>query len=132
MIKTTRTTRRRLLRAFRDGALVSVGLPLLGILVPIVLSRIEELAAIVFGGRPERLLTPQGAGAHQAGFLPKVSIHIPAYREPPEMLVETLDAVSRLDYANFECIVILKIFCNFQAQVPDLDCGSRAPCPPTL
>jgi exo-beta-1,3-glucanase (GH17 family)/cellulose synthase/poly-beta-1,6-N-acetylglucosamine synthase-like glycosyltransferase len=85
----------------------SVGLPLLGILVPIVLSRIEELAAIVFGGRPERLLTPQGAGAHQAGFLPKVSIHIPAYREPPEMLVETLDAVSRLDYANFECIVII-------------------------
>jgi hypothetical protein len=46
----------------------SVGLPLLGILVPIVLSRIEELAAIVFGGRPERLLSPQGG--KQATLLP--------------------------------------------------------------
>ena len=38
---------------------------------------------------------------------PKVSIHIPAYREPPEMLKQTLDAVARLEYPNFECIVII-------------------------
>ena len=38
---------------------------------------------------------------------PKVSIHIPAYYEPVEMLKQTLDAVSRLDYPNFECVVII-------------------------
>jgi cellulose synthase/poly-beta-1,6-N-acetylglucosamine synthase-like glycosyltransferase len=38
---------------------------------------------------------------------PKVSIHIPAYFEPVEMLKQTLDAVSRLDYPNFECVVII-------------------------
>jgi exo-beta-1,3-glucanase (GH17 family)/cellulose synthase/poly-beta-1,6-N-acetylglucosamine synthase-like glycosyltransferase len=38
--------------------------------------------------------------------LPKVSIHVPAYNEPPEMLIETLDALARLDYPDFEVLVI--------------------------
>jgi len=46
------------------------------------------------------------AVAEPATF-PKVSIHVPAYFEPPEMLKQTLDAVSRLDYPNFECVVII-------------------------
>ena len=37
---------------------------------------------------------------------PKVSIHVPAYNEPPDMVIETLDALSRLDYSNFEVLVI--------------------------
>jgi cellulose synthase/poly-beta-1,6-N-acetylglucosamine synthase-like glycosyltransferase len=41
-----------------------------------------------------------------AGYVPRVSLHIPAYNEPPDMVIETLDAVARLDYANFEVIVI--------------------------
>ena len=32
---------------------------------------------------------------------------MPAYFEPPEMLKQTLDAVARLDYPNFECVVII-------------------------
>ncbi|MEJ2612664.1 MAG: glycosyltransferase [Candidatus Thiodiazotropha sp.] len=38
--------------------------------------------------------------------LPMVSIHVPAYNEPPSMLIETLNALSRLDYPNFEVLVI--------------------------
>lgn len=38
--------------------------------------------------------------------LPKVSVHVPAYNEPPEMMIETLDALARLDYPSFEVIVI--------------------------
>jgi cellulose synthase/poly-beta-1,6-N-acetylglucosamine synthase-like glycosyltransferase len=38
---------------------------------------------------------------------PKVSIHIPAYCEPPEMLKQTLDAVARLDYPNYECVLVI-------------------------
>jgi cellulose synthase/poly-beta-1,6-N-acetylglucosamine synthase-like glycosyltransferase len=40
-------------------------------------------------------------------YASKVSIHIPAYNEPPEMLKQTLDAVARLDYPNFECIIVI-------------------------
>jgi len=38
--------------------------------------------------------------------VPKVSIHVPAYNEPPQMLIETLDALARLDYPDYEVIVI--------------------------
>ncbi len=38
--------------------------------------------------------------------LPKVSIHVPAYNEPPEMLMQSLDALSRLDYPDFEVLVV--------------------------
>ncbi|MDX1491823.1 MAG: glycosyltransferase [Pseudohongiellaceae bacterium] len=37
---------------------------------------------------------------------PKVSIHVPSYNEPPAMLIETLNALARLDYPNFEVIVV--------------------------
>ncbi|MBK1647058.1 glycosyltransferase [Rhabdochromatium marinum] len=38
--------------------------------------------------------------------LPVVSIHVPAYNEPPELLIETLDALAALDYPHFEVLVI--------------------------
>jgi len=37
---------------------------------------------------------------------PRVSIHVPTYNEPPQMVVETLNALSRLDYDNFEVILL--------------------------
>ncbi|HEX3653077.1 MAG TPA: glycosyltransferase family 2 protein [Rhizomicrobium sp.] len=37
---------------------------------------------------------------------PFVSIHVPTYNEPPEMVIETLNALSRLDYENFEVILL--------------------------
>jgi exo-beta-1,3-glucanase (GH17 family)/cellulose synthase/poly-beta-1,6-N-acetylglucosamine synthase-like glycosyltransferase len=40
------------------------------------------------------------------GSLPMVSIHVPAYNEPPELLIETLDALAALDYPRFEVLVI--------------------------
>jgi len=44
--------------------------------------------------------------ATAGGTLPKVSIHVPAYNEPPQMLIETLDALARLDYPHYEVIVV--------------------------
>jgi exo-beta-1,3-glucanase (GH17 family)/cellulose synthase/poly-beta-1,6-N-acetylglucosamine synthase-like glycosyltransferase len=80
-------------------------------LVMVILSRMEEIAAILFGRQPARLLAPGQTAAlpspAPAGDVPKVSIHVPAYREPPEMLARTLDAVARLDYPNFECVVVV-------------------------
>ncbi|HEY6795471.1 MAG TPA: glycosyltransferase [Kineosporiaceae bacterium] len=37
---------------------------------------------------------------------PMVSIHVPAYAEPPELVIATLDALARLDYPNFEVLLI--------------------------
>ena len=74
-------------------------------LAAITLAKIHEIAEVILGRRPTRLLTPAPA---VAGFrLPKVSIHIPAYKEEPEMLKLTLDAVAALDYPDFEALVIV-------------------------
>lgn len=37
---------------------------------------------------------------------PKVSIHIPAYNEPSEVLIKTLQSCLKLDYPNYEIIVL--------------------------
>jgi cellulose synthase/poly-beta-1,6-N-acetylglucosamine synthase-like glycosyltransferase/exo-beta-1,3-glucanase (GH17 family) len=90
---------------FGSAFALALGIILLIPLVVIVLARIEEIAALAFGARPRRLI--EGPVAGPDGFAPKVSIHIPAYREPPEMLKATLDAVARLAYPNFECVVVI-------------------------
>ncbi|HVX78176.1 MAG TPA: glycosyltransferase [Bradyrhizobium sp.] len=96
---------------FGSAFALVLGLILLVPLILIAMARIEEIAAIAFGRPPARLLmngdnTVPATMPENATF-PKVSIHIPAYFEPPEMLKQTLDAVSRLDYPNFECVVII-------------------------
>ncbi len=92
---------------FVPGAAFALGLGIV-LLVPLIaiaLSRMEEIAAIAFGRPPRRLaLWPPLAPEAVA---PKVSIHIPAYCEPPEMLKATLDAVAGLDYPNFECVLVI-------------------------
>jgi cellulose synthase/poly-beta-1,6-N-acetylglucosamine synthase-like glycosyltransferase/exo-beta-1,3-glucanase (GH17 family) len=85
---------------------LALGTVLLIPLVVIALGRIGDIAGILFGKLPGRLLQPRDRTAED-GYAPKVSIHIPAYREPPDMLKATLDAVSRLAYPNFECIVVV-------------------------
>jgi hypothetical protein len=37
---------------------------------------------------------------------PKVSLHIAAYNEPPNMLIETIRSVEAIDYPSFEVVVI--------------------------
>ena len=96
---------------FGSAFALTLGLTLLVPLVLIAMARIEEIAAIAFGRNPRRLIV-KGAAVAPATIgeditFPKVSIHVPAYFEPPEMLKQTLDAVSRLDYPNFECVVII-------------------------
>src|SRR6202142_3908360 len=79
---------------FVPGAAFALGLGtiLLIPLIVIALARIEELAAIAFGRKPLRLIGAPPLVPET--ITPKVSIHVPAHREPPEMLIQTLDAVS--------------------------------------
>ena len=39
-------------------------------------------------------------------YQPMVSLHIPAYNEPPAMLIETIKAAERIDYPDFEIVVV--------------------------
>jgi exo-beta-1,3-glucanase (GH17 family)/cellulose synthase/poly-beta-1,6-N-acetylglucosamine synthase-like glycosyltransferase len=92
---------------FVPGAAFALGLGTL-LLVPLIviaLARVEEIAAIAFGRKPRRLI--EAPPLLPGKTAPKVSIHIPAHNEPPEMLKQTLDAVARLDYPHYECVVVI-------------------------
>jgi len=41
-----------------------------------------------------------------AGFAPMVSVQVPIHAEPPEVVIDTLDALSQLDYPAYEVVVI--------------------------
>lgn len=49
---------------------------------------------------------PFAAVVDETGYRPKVSVHVPCYNEPPEMVKLTLDALAALDYPDFEVLVI--------------------------
>jgi exo-beta-1,3-glucanase (GH17 family)/cellulose synthase/poly-beta-1,6-N-acetylglucosamine synthase-like glycosyltransferase len=63
-----------------------------------------ELAETIFGVEKRRhpLIVPASAGTKLA----KVSVHLPICNEPPHMVKLTLDALARLDYADFEVLVV--------------------------
>ncbi|QKO14710.1 Cellulose synthase catalytic subunit [UDP-forming] [Dickeya solani] len=39
-------------------------------------------------------------------FIPRISIHLPCYSEPPNLVINTLNALAVLNYPNFEVVVI--------------------------
>jgi cellulose synthase/poly-beta-1,6-N-acetylglucosamine synthase-like glycosyltransferase/exo-beta-1,3-glucanase (GH17 family) len=83
-----------------------VGMLLMLPLTAITLVKAGEVAEVVFGRAPCRLIESAAADPIVARH-PKVSIHIPAYREPPGMLIETLNSVAGLHYPAFEVLVIV-------------------------
>ena len=74
--------------------------PLVLLAATVILTEGIELAASLW--RVERRAVP----AAIPETAPRVSIHVPTYNEPPEMVIETLNALARLDYENFEVIVL--------------------------
>ena len=82
------------------GAVLFVGM--LGV-IAVLLAEAHEWAEAHWVTMHGRLYRPT---AVPGAALPKVSIHVPAYNEPPDMLIETLDALARLDYPDFEVLVI--------------------------
>ncbi|HEX9019432.1 MAG TPA: glycosyltransferase, partial [Anaerolineaceae bacterium] len=39
-------------------------------------------------------------------YHPKVSLQVPTYNEPPEVVAQTLETLARLDYPNYEVLVV--------------------------
>ncbi len=87
------------------SSVVSGSLLLLGMLgvILVLLSEAHEWAEAHWVSYRRRLGTPALAPGQRQ---PKVSIHVPAYNEPPGMVIETLDALARLNYSNYEVLVI--------------------------
>jgi exo-beta-1,3-glucanase (GH17 family)/cellulose synthase/poly-beta-1,6-N-acetylglucosamine synthase-like glycosyltransferase len=82
------------------GVLLMLGM--LGVML-VLLAEAHEWAEAHWVAYRRRLGAPLPAGSERR---PKVSIHVPAYNEPADMLIETLDALTRLDYPDFEVLVI--------------------------
>ncbi|HEX6571705.1 MAG TPA: glycosyltransferase [Steroidobacteraceae bacterium] len=82
------------------GAVLIVGM--LGV-IAVLFAEAHEWAEAHWVTTHPRLFQPRRVPDAE---LPKVSIHVPAYNEPPNMLIETLDALAALDYPDFEVLVI--------------------------
>uniref|UniRef100_Q07MW7 Beta-monoglucosyldiacylglycerol synthase n=1 Tax=Rhodopseudomonas palustris (strain BisA53) TaxID=316055 RepID=Q07MW7_RHOP5 len=89
------------------AAIVPVPLAPVAIVPSLPASEVPSLAATSADDTDATVSSEVVAETPAAPLPPKVSIHIPAYFEPPEMLKQTLDALARLDYPNFECVVII-------------------------
>jgi len=93
-------------RQYLTAATLAVGIMLLiaaiGVIV-VLLAEAHELAEAAWM-RPWRNL-PRQSGIDE-DQLPLVSVHVPAYNEPPDMMIETLNALAALRYPRFEVLVI--------------------------
>ncbi len=82
------------------GALLILGM--LGV-IAVILAEAHEWAEAHWVTSHKRVLSPASA---TGTYFPKVSLHVPAYNEPPDMLIETLNSLAQLDYPDFEVLVI--------------------------
>ena len=62
----------------------------------------DALGSRAVGQAGDRTTTLPAIGAE----LPFVSLHVPAHNEPPDMVIDTLRALARLDYPRYEIVVI--------------------------
>src|SRR6266436_5213659 len=53
-----------------------------------------------------RRVTPQVRFNVPSSELPMVSLHVPAHNEPPDMVIDTLRSLLRIDYPRYEIILI--------------------------
>lgn len=80
------------------------GYPLLVLTLPMALLRVFEQYEVLCRDiwRQPRTPRPVSPRTHY----PKVLVHVPTHAEPPDVVIATLDALSRLRYPNLEILVI--------------------------
>jgi exo-beta-1,3-glucanase (GH17 family)/cellulose synthase/poly-beta-1,6-N-acetylglucosamine synthase-like glycosyltransferase len=82
------------------GILMLIGM--IGVIL-VLLVEAHEWAEALWVRERRRSLSPVPINDAR---LPMVSVHVPCHNEPPEMLIETLEALAKLDYPRYEVIVI--------------------------
>jgi len=100
--------------AFGDGmalstkiawvALIGTQVVLLAILLIDGLELTEVVATKRFRRRAEPAPAVRDPEALKA--MPFVSLHLPCYNEPPDLVIETMESLARLHYENFEVLVL--------------------------
>ncbi len=85
-----------------------VGLVLLigatGLTAAVLLSHGFEFGEMLFKKKWQRRFRP--LPPHPSEQQPFVSVHLACYNEPPEMVIATIDSLARLNYSNFEVLVL--------------------------
>ncbi len=79
-------------------------LPLQVGLLAVVLINGFEMAEMLWPAGLKRVFAPLIPESGRK--FPKVSLHLAIYNEPPDMVAKTLDGLNRLDYPNYEVLVI--------------------------
>ncbi|MGD8934031.1 MAG: glycosyltransferase, partial [Gammaproteobacteria bacterium] len=82
------------------GLLMAIGM--VGIFLVLLAEAHEWAEALWIKDRRRYMEIKQSVGDEA----PMVSIHVPAYNEPAAMLKRTLDALAKLDYPNYEVLLI--------------------------
>ncbi len=74
--------------------------PVASLAIAVIMAECVEMAQSLWRVQRKTKAPPPMEGE------PLVSIHVPAYNEPPDMMIETLNALARLDYQNFEVVIL--------------------------
>ena len=92
---------------------VASGLSPLGIAASVMLFLLELFALLLSGyfafegcdtlcrTRPTRVVP-----VPDPNYLPRVCLQVPAYNEPADMVIETVESLERIDYPNYEILVV--------------------------
>lgn len=89
-----------------ESVFYGFGLLLLLPLITLALMRFAEMAQVLWGDEPTRLWRRRPPNTVPLRT-PKVSIHLPACRESPDVVNASLNSLARLDYPNFEVLVVV-------------------------
>ncbi len=82
---------------------ILLGIGMIGVIV-VFFAEAHEWAEAAWVNVRRRAINPPDKP--DDSHLPWVSVHVPAYNEPPDMMIETLNALAQLDYPYYEVIVI--------------------------
>ncbi len=82
-----------------------INIPLMMLPIMGILYQLRDYLKIIGRGHIKNHITYSSLAA-LSGQEPFVSIHIPSYNEEPEMLIHTIQCVTKLDYTNYELIII--------------------------
>ena len=83
-----------------DIAMIAAMTPLVLLASTVILTEGVELASSLWRVERRRVLAAIPVTP------PRVSIHVPCYNEPADMVIDTLNALARIDYENYEVILL--------------------------
>ena len=87
-----------------DWAALLLLVPSLGVMAAILLSHAFEFVELFWKGNLHREFAPTRPVEPERQ--PFVSVHLACCNEPPEMVIATIESLRRLDYVNYEVIVV--------------------------